>query len=194
VFTTFRTTTMATMALIVALALALALGACGGDQQQNAGGGAAGTDDASEATVATGGKVGNAAPGFALARLDGSTLDLAELRGKTVLLDFWATWCPPCRMAMPHLQALSQEYADQLVVVGIAMDQGGAGVVGPFVTKEQLSFEVVIMDANVIRDYGGISSIPTTFLIDPQGRIVNKWIGYQNKAVYEGAIKKVLAS
>ena len=185
---TFRSK-MLPMALVL---MAVTLVACGrGDQESASTDGATGSASAS---AQIGGQVGNIAPEFTLARIAGGDLSLADLRGKVVLVDFWATWCPPCRMAMPHLKELSQEYTDQLVVVGIAMDQGGAQVVGPFVAKEQLTFEVVMQDGKVARQFGGVMSIPTTFLIDQEGRIAGKWIGYQVKAVYEGAIKKLLAS
>jgi cytochrome c biogenesis protein CcmG/thiol:disulfide interchange protein DsbE len=180
------------MLKITLVLLVVTLASCGrGDQESTSTGGATGSDSAS---AQIGGQVGDVAPAFTLARIAGGDLSLIDLRGKVVLVDFWATWCPPCRMAMPHLQELSQEYAGQLVIVGISMDQGGARVVGPFVAKERLTFEVVLQDRKVVQQFGGIMSIPTTFLIDQEGRIVGKWIGYQTKAVYEGAIKKVLAS
>jgi len=188
VFEPFRST----MLKITLVLLAVTLASCGRDDQESASTSGATGSDAASAQI--GGQVGNTAPAFTLARIGGGDLSLVDLRGKVVLVDFWATWCPPCRMAMPHLQELSQEYADQLVVVGISMDQGGARVVEPFVAKEQLTFEVVLQDNKVVQQFGGIMSIPTTFLIDQDGRIVGKWIGYQTKAVYEGAIKKALSS
>jgi cytochrome c biogenesis protein CcmG/thiol:disulfide interchange protein DsbE len=154
-------------------------------------------DDSGEAAVHQEGTttgVGDTAPDFKLARLDGSLLQLSDLRGKAVLVDFWATWCPPCRAALPHLKELDEQYGDQLVVVGIALDREGRRVVEPFVQKHDISFEVVLPDDKVVDAFGGITSIPTSFLIDPGGRIVGKWVGLTPKGVYEGAITQALES
>jgi len=180
---------LAIIFLLLGTLSALVLVGCGGDdtsRDQEA------IDQATGKSV--GGDVGDLAPSFQLLRLDGSKLALGDLRGKAVLVDFWATWCPPCRMALPHLQELSAQYSEQLVIVGIALDQGGARVVAPFVEREGVTFEIVLPDANnqVARDFGGIASIPTSFLVDPEGRIAAKWIGYKTKAEYEGAIRRVL--
>ncbi|MFO7653702.1 MAG: TlpA disulfide reductase family protein [Candidatus Krumholzibacteriia bacterium] len=137
-------------------------------------------------------EVGDLAPDFRLERLDGSPLQLSDLRGKAVLIDFWATWCPPCRVAMPDLIQLSRDHADSLVVVGIALDQQGRQVVEPFVEKFGVTFEVVLYDDKVVTDYGNIRSIPTTFLVDPQGRVVGKWVGLASKENYEEAIRVAL--
>jgi cytochrome c biogenesis protein CcmG/thiol:disulfide interchange protein DsbE len=136
--------------------------------------------------------IGDSAPDFQLARLDGSLLRLSELRGKAVLVDFWATWCGPCRQSMPHLQQLSEEYADRLVIVGIAMDRQGKKVVAPFVDKQGITFEIVLPDTKVSADYGGIKYLPTTFLVDPAGRITAKWVGLVGKEAYKKAIHEAL--
>lgn len=137
-------------------------------------------------------EIGDVAPDFRLMRLDGSVLSLSELRGKAVIVDFWATWCRPCRIAMPHLQELSEKYAERLVVVGIAMDRQGQPVVAPFVERTQLTFEIVLPDDRVQQDYGGIQYLPTTFLIDPEGRVAAKWVGLAKEGAYEGAIQESL--
>lgn len=138
--------------------------------------------------------IGDPAPDFRLQRLDGTPLQLSDLRGKAVLIDFWATWCPPCRFALPHLQELNADFGDRLVVVGIALDREGKQVVEPFVAKNGIDFEIVLPDAHVIDAYGGISSIPTSFLVDPAGRIAGKWIGLTSKATLANAVSAALAS
>lgn len=168
---------------LLALCLLLAAG-CGGEGDANAGAAASGSAAAASAKPA---------PDFALQTLDGGTVRLSDLRGDVVLVDFWATWCPPCRKALPHLQELHEELGDSgLKVVGIATDQQGAKVVAPFVEENGLTFTVVLTDGKVDRDFGGIRGIPTTFVIDPQGRIVGKFVGYQDKQIYRDAVMSVL--
>jgi len=140
-----------------------------------------------------GGAVGDQVPRFELPDLDGGTFKMSDHESKVVLVDFWATWCPPCRAALPHLQELSVEYADEgLVVVGIATDRQGAEIVKPFVTKNGLTFEIVLPADQIDQQFGGIRSIPTTFLVGRDGVVAKKWIGYKDKAIYESAIKSLL--
>jgi len=139
---------------------------------------------------------GAPAPDFTLARLDGSELQLSSLKGKAVIIDFWDTWCPPCIKAMPHLQELSVEYAGELVVVGVALGREGQEKVQAFTDKNGITFDVVMFnnDPNLITAFGGIQSIPTTFLVDGNGIIREKWVGGFGKAEYERAVKEVLGS
>ena len=141
------------------------------------------------------GTAGSPAPDLELERLDGGTLDLASLRGKVVLVDFWDTWCPPCRAAMPQLQELSEEYDDRLVLVGVGLGREGRDRVASFVAEHGLTFEMVMADPRfeVVEAFGGITNIPTTFLIGPDGVILQKWVGYNAKAVYESGVRRALA-
>jgi peroxiredoxin len=153
--------------------------------------------DTSEPTVAVAGGgavVGRQVPDFELKRIDGSSLQLSSLQGKAVLVDFWDTWCPPCRAAMPHLQEISTTYADDLVVVGVAFGRQGAAAVDKFVNDNGLTFEFVLADQKVITDFGDLQSIPTTFLVDKNGLVVKKWVGGQSKESYESAVKAVVES
>jgi peroxiredoxin len=172
---------------LTALFTILLLAGCGSGDE-NGGQAAAG--------AGVGGEVGDLAPDFELERVAGGTLTLSSLRGKTVILDFWDTWCPPCRKALPDLQELSEKYADDLVVVGLAMAQEGEDKVRSFVRERGLTFEMVLFDQDpaLIQAFGGIQSIPTTFLIDPEGVIRHRWIGAAPKAAYEAQVKKVLGA
>jgi peroxiredoxin len=160
---------------------------------------ACGSQDGSESGSATNqraGEKGSTAPDFALERVEGGTLSLSSLRGKAVIVDFWDTWCPPCRKALPDLQEISDEYGPDLVVVGVAMAQEGKDKVRAFTRKHGLTFEMVLFnqDPELIRAFGGIRSIPTTFLIDHEGVIREKWVGAAPKSAYEKAVRGVLGA
>ncbi|MBI3317785.1 MAG: TlpA family protein disulfide reductase [Candidatus Omnitrophica bacterium] len=134
-----------------------------------------------------------AAPDFAAPGLDGKPVKLSDFRGKVVILDFWATWCPPCRQEIPHFKALYSRYqARGLEVVGLALDQNGAAAVRPFVQAEGITYPVAIGNQKITADYGGIRGIPTTFIIDRKGKIVRKFVGYQEMKVFESAIEPLL--
>ena len=116
-----------------------------------------------------------AAPPFALATLDGGTITSEQLRGKVVLVNFWATWCPPCRVEMPGFQAVYQEKRDRgFVVLGISTDAGGSDRVRTFLRDRQITYPVAMATPSVVRDFGGANVLPTSFLIDRQGRIRNE--------------------
>ncbi len=189
---------------ILALALilvSLVLAGCSGDKEKAAAGETAAQSSAQSAAhsdhgaLVVGPGVGNLAPDFALEKIGGGQLTLAELKGKAVIIDFWDTWCPPCRRALPHLQALSEAYDGDLVVVGVAMGREGREKVQSFVAENNLTFEFVMADApqyTVFKNYGGVQSIPTTFLVDREGVIRNVWSGERTQAVYEKAVRAAL--
>jgi peroxiredoxin len=150
-----------------------------------AGGQAATTEQVASGDPITGCKVGEKAPDFSLTTLQGEQVQLSGLRGDVVIVDFWATWCAPCRMAIPHLQDLQDEFGDRgLTIVGVAMDQQGERVVRPFAEKNHLRFKVAMPNGRIAQDYCGISALPTTFIIDPDGVIQRKYIGYRDKKIY----------
>jgi thiol-disulfide isomerase/thioredoxin len=134
-----------------------------------------------------------AAPEWQLNDPDGQTLKLSDFKGKVVILDFWATWCPPCRAEIPGFIALQKRYADQgLTVVGVSLDTGGASVVKSFMKQVGMNYPVVIGDEKIASDYGGISAIPTTFVLDRNGNIVTSHQGFASQAVFESEIRPLL--
>ncbi len=134
------------------------------------------------------------APSFTLQDLNSKQVSLSDFKGKVVILDFWATWCPPCVKEIPHFVELYEQYKDQeFTIVGISLDRQGVSVVKPFVQKYQVNYPILMTDSQVDKAYGGIASIPTTFIIDSAGNIRHKYIGYRDKAVFETDIKALLA-
>ena len=134
------------------------------------------------------------APAWELKDLNGKTVKSSDLKGKVVILDFWATWCGPCRMEIPGFIELQKNYGPKdLVVVGIALDEEGAAVVKPFAAKAGINYTVLIGDAKGQRAFGDVEVLPTTFVIDRRGRIVTKHVGYADKTTFENEIKRLLA-
>ena len=131
------------------------------------------------------------APAWKLKDVHGQPVSSEQFRGKVVVVDFWATWCGPCRTEIPGYADLQRKYAkDGLVVVGVSLDQAGPGVVEEFVKKFSVNYQMVMGDAEVQTAFGGMDAIPTTFLIDRTGMIRDKKVGAEPVAEYE---KKVTA-
>lgn len=118
------------------------------------------------------------APDFTLTSVDGKIITLSQLRGKVVLLDFWATWCAPCRLAIPHLKDLYKAYRERgLEIIGLSLDKGSPERVKKFVANMGIEYTIIMADDDLVKKYG-ISPIPTTYLIDREGYITNQWVGF----------------
>lgn len=119
------------------------------------------------------------APDFSLPRSgDGKAVKLSDFNGKVRIVNFWATWCPPCRAEIPHFVSMYKELKGKGVeIIGISLDQKGDSVVAPFVKDNQMNYPVVIGNEKVVSAYGGIRGIPTTFIVDRKGKIVKKFVG-----------------
>ena len=134
------------------------------------------------------------APDFSALDIYGKqTVTLSAYRGKVVLINFWATWCPPCRQEIPDLVALQKENADKLVIIGISLDQEGPQVVQDFAQKNGITYPMIMATEKVVGDYGGISAIPTSFVLDKSGNVVGGMIvGGRSKAQFAELIKSSL--
>jgi len=130
------------------------------------------------------------APNWLLSDINGKPISLADFKGKVVILDFWATWCPPCRKEIPGLVTLQRKYQDKgLVIIGVSLDQQGPSVVKPFMRELGMNYRVAMGDEKIVSDYGGIEAIPTTFIIDRQGKVVTVHQGFTDNATFEAEIR-----
>jgi len=136
---------------------------------------------------------GQPAPDFSLASLDGKTVKLSDFRGKAVLLNFWATWCEPCKIEMPWFVELQKKYGPQgLQVIGVAMDDASPKEIGDFAQKLSVNYPVLIGKEAVGDQYGGIPYLPSTFYISRDGKVVERVFGLVSRSEIEGNIQKAL--
>jgi len=135
------------------------------------------------------------APDFTLESLDGKSIKLSDFRGKAVLLNFWATWCGPCKIETPWLVQLQSEYGSQgLQVVGVAMDDSGKDEIAKFAKEMGVNYPVLLGKEAVGDEYGGVPALPESFFISRDGKIVDKIIGLRGKADIEDSIRKALSA
>ena len=131
------------------------------------------------------------APLFSSKSLNSRQITLQDLKGKVVIIDFFATWCPPCAAEIPHFVFLSSKYADKVKVIGVSVDDSSDDVV-PFIKEKRIIYPIVMSEGKLDKLYGGISSIPTTFILDQNLNIVEKIMGYRDIEYFENAIDKLL--
>lgn len=137
---------------------------------------------------------GRTAPDFVLTDASGKPVRLSNFRGKVVLLNFWATWCPPCNAEIPWFIEFQRTYGDQgLVVLGISLDDDGWKSVTPYAANKQINYPVMLGNGDVTRLYGGVKSLPMTLIVDRLGNIVATLVGLINKDQYEAQIRGALA-
>jgi thiol-disulfide isomerase/thioredoxin len=137
-----------------------------------------------------------AAPAWRLTDVDGNAVTSAQFKGKVLVLDFWATWCGPCKSEIPGYIALQKKYGpDGLVIVGVSVDEEGPGraaLVKKFMKTFGMNYTVVFSNDDVVGAFGGLDAIPTTFLIDRDGNIRDKKVGAEPAAEYERKILAIL--
>ncbi len=132
------------------------------------------------------------APDFKLTTLEGKLLSLAEYKNKVVLLNFWATWCGPCRAEVPDLVELQNKYKDQLQIIGLVVDDDDQAAIKKFAAEFGINYPVALATDAMRLEYGGIPALPTSFVLDAQGRIVQKHEGLRDPVLYEVEIRALL--
>jgi thiol-disulfide isomerase/thioredoxin len=134
----------------------------------------------------------DAAPEFAVKGMDGKTVSLAAAKGKVVLLNFWATWCGPCRMEVPDLVELQTKYKDRLQVIGLVVDDTDEEAVRAFAKRYAINYPIAMATDEMRIRFGGVPALPTSFIIDAQGRIMQKHIGLRDPVLYETEVRALL--
>ena len=176
---------MLKLILPVILTLVLLLASCSAGPEP--------LDGKSPAVPVKGTQINNLAPDFQLQSLDGQTISLSDLRGKPVLINFWASWCPPCREEMPYLQEIYEEWTDKgLVVLAINIGESSS-TAEEFIQSYNLSFTVLLDTEQDIAQRYNITGIPTTLFVDKDGIIQDKVIGaFQSTAQIENRLSKII--
>jgi len=134
----------------------------------------------------------NLAPDFTLKLTDGKDIKLSDHKGKIIIIDFWATWCPPCRRGIPDLVEIQKKYQKDVLIIGISLDNETKPDVVPFIKQYGINYPVVYGTMEVIKAYGNIQAIPTSFVVDQSGQIVDKHIGLVDKSAYINKITELL--
>jgi peroxiredoxin len=135
------------------------------------------------------------APDFTLTSLDGKTVHLSDYRGKAVLLNFWATWCEPCKIEMPWFVEMQKEYGAQgLQILGVAMDDASPKDISDFAKQMGVNYPIVVGKDSVGDAYGGVQFLPATFYVGRDGKVLDKVFGLKGRGEIQDYIKKALAS
>ena len=152
---------------------------------------AAASPSAAPASESAVDKTGSMAANFTLRDAAGKDIKLTDFKGKVVLLNFWATWCGPCKVEIPWFVEFNKTYRDRgFAVVGVSMDDDGWKSVKPYVAEKKLDYTIVIGNDDLGKLYGGVDSLPTTFIIDRSGKIAYVHMGLEGKDTYQ---KEILA-
>ncbi len=134
----------------------------------------------------------NSIKGLSFKTLDGKIYKWEDLQGKVLIIDFWATWCQPCRKSLPELDAIYKEYNGKVVVIGFSKDDSEEEVKN-FLEKEvKASYPIAMSNPKLEKMFGGILGLPTSFLVDKDGKVVRRFLGYVPKEVLEENIKRLL--
>jgi thiol-disulfide isomerase/thioredoxin len=170
---------MSRVSLVAVIALALAGGSCGSPKSVSA--------------AVKPEKDRRTAPEFSLKDSQGRPVKLSDFKGKVVLLNFWATWCGPCKIEIPWFIDFEKRYKDRgFAVVGISMDEDGWETVKPYLEEKKINYRVMIGSDALADLYGGVQSLPTSFMLDQQSRIASVHVGLVSKSTYENEIIHLL--
>ncbi|MCY3846217.1 MAG: TlpA disulfide reductase family protein [Acidobacteria bacterium] len=124
-------------------------------------------------------------PDLTMTTIDGVSISMADQLGKVVLVNFWATWCGPCREEIPYLVQLAARYPDHLTVIGVSEDAGGTDLVAAFTAQYGVNYPIVMSTPEIKRAFPGVVALPTSFVVDPEGRIVESHVGLISPIVLE---------
>jgi cytochrome c biogenesis protein CcmG/thiol:disulfide interchange protein DsbE len=131
-------------------------------------------------------------PPFLVTDLDGRPVSTAAWKGKVVFINFWATWCPPCRAEIPVLIDLANRYKDVLQIVGVSLDDGDPAEVKNFATHMGINYPIVMASREIVKEYGGVPALPTLFVVNTDGKVVQKHEGLYSRGLYETELRLLL--
>jgi cytochrome c biogenesis protein CcmG/thiol:disulfide interchange protein DsbE len=138
-------------------------------------------------------QVGEQAPAFSLKDKDGKVFSAESMKGKIIVLNFWATWCPPCRAEIPAFKSVYEKYKGKGVeIVGVSLDHKGWDVIRPFLDQHKINYPVVLGGADIAKAYGNVRSIPTTFIIDRKGKVIDSHVGAMSEDQLVKSFEKLL--
>src|SRR5579863_4600114 len=133
------------------------------------------------------------APDFALTDATGASIQLSGYKGKVVLLNFWATWCGPCKVEIPWFVEFEKTYGNRgFAVLGVSLDEDGWTAVKPYIEQKKVNYRVVVDNGATAKKFGGVEALPTTLLIDRDGKIAAEHVGLTSKSTYEDQIEQLL--
>jgi thiol-disulfide isomerase/thioredoxin len=133
------------------------------------------------------------APAWTLKDVEGQAVSSDQLKGKVIVLDFWATWCGPCRSEIPGYVALQKQYGPAgLAIVGVSLDRGGPAVVKKFITDLKINYQIVLGDDQIAEAFGGVEAIPTTFIVDRSGTVRYRKVGAMAPEEFAAVLKPFL--
>jgi cytochrome c biogenesis protein CcmG/thiol:disulfide interchange protein DsbE len=138
-------------------------------------------------------KVSGPAPHWVMNDLEGKPVHATNFLGRVVLVNFWATWCPPCRTELPEFVEFTKRHdTNRVIIIGASADEGGPQVVKPFVTSYKLNFPILMADAAAMEQFGGVPGFPTTFIIDTNGMFASRHLGPMSKADFKRFVDPLL--
>lgn len=182
------------MILPLILVAGLGVWSCQGEAESRAQVSSAGEVDATEGQTATNLRSEKAMPDFELQDLDGNVVKLSDYSGQAVLLNFWATWCSPCKAEMPDLVAIQNQYGgDEFTVIAVSLDQTGTAKVQEFAQTYGLNFPTLMGNQTVVTQYGNFRGIPTSFLLDANHELAKRYIGLVTKSMLENDLDELFA-
>lgn len=131
-------------------------------------------------------------PPFLVNDLDGNPVSTAAWKGKVVFINFWATWCPPCRAEIPVLIDLANRYKDRLQIVGVSVDDGDPSEVKSFASRAGINYPIIMASREIVKEYGGVPALPTLFVVNTDGNVVQKHEGLYSRGLYETELRLLL--
>ena len=135
----------------------------------------------------------NIMPEFSLVDINDNEISSQDFKNKVLIIDFFATWCPPCIMEIPHLVKIKEEFGESgFEIIGISVDNNPKEVLPNFIKEKNINYPIVLVSTQTVSDFGGIKYLPTTFIVGRDGKITKKFVGYTEPEEFEKIIKTLL--